>query len=258
MRPREDKPGFRWGAVAVAMLIAAWAPAPFAGEFTIAPLRVTLDRGNRASEISVRNEGTEPLRMQIQAMSWRQDSAGKDQYEPAEGLVYFPRALEIPPGESRLVRVGIRAAPVTQEETYRLFVEELPPPGPASAPTAGATVRVFLRVGVPVFVAPAVAERKIEITRLEMKGARAEWTVANQGNVHVAADRVQITASARDGTPLLTQQVQERYFLAGATRPLRYDIAPDLCRRVASVEVSVTGEDLDLRRRLDVGPGSCN
>src|SRR5450432_1756242 len=107
--------------------LVAWAPSLVAGEFTINPLRVNLDRATRSSEITVRNDDTAPLRMQVQAMSWRQDAEGKDQYEVSDDLIYFPRALEILPGESRIIRVGVKAAPVSREETYRLFIEELPP-----------------------------------------------------------------------------------------------------------------------------------
>ena len=114
------------------LALMVWAPLLMAGEFTINPLRVSLDRTARASEVTVRNDDATPLRMQVQAMSWRQDAEGKDQYEVSDDLIFFPRALEIPPGESRIIRVGVKAAPATREDTYRLFIEELPP---AVAPT---------------------------------------------------------------------------------------------------------------------------
>jgi fimbrial chaperone protein len=238
------------------LVLSAWAPAIVAAEFAILPLRVALDRTNRAAEVVVRNDDKAPLRMQVQAMAWRQDADGKDQYEPAEGVIYFPRTLEIPPGESRIVRVGIRAAPVTREETYRLFIEQLPPADQAPAPV-GATLRVLLRVGVPVFVAPAQAERKAEVTRLDMKAGQVRWAVANAGNVHFVAERVELAALARDGTRLYSRQFQERYFLAGVAKPLQAEIPPELCAQVAALEASVVGEHLDLRRRVDVEPGSC-
>jgi fimbrial chaperone protein len=237
-------------------VLAVWAPAIVAAEFAILPLRVALDRTDKAAEVVVRNDDKTPLRMQVQAMGWRQDADGKDQYEPAEGLIYFPRTLEIPSGESRIVRVGIRAAPVTQEETYRLFIEQLPTADQAPAP-AGATLRVLLRVGVPVFVAPAQADRKAEVARLDMKAGQVRWTVANAGNVHFAADRVELAALARDGTRLYARQFQERYFLAGVTKSLQAEIPPELCAQVAALEASVVGDNLDLRRRVDVEPGSC-
>jgi fimbrial chaperone protein len=241
---------------ALLLALAACSPALTAGEFAIVPLRVGLDRMSRSAEVTIRNEDTAPLRMQIEAMSWRQDGEGKDRYEPADGLIYFPRALEIPPGESRIVRVGIRAAPVTREETYRLFIEQLPPASP-QPPAAGATLRVLLRVGVPVFVAPAEAERKAEIGALAMKGGQVQWTVANAGNVHFVADRVELAALARDGTLLHTQQYQERYFLAGVTKSMQSDIPVELCPQVAALQASVLGEGVDARRKIDVEPGAC-
>jgi fimbrial chaperone protein len=240
-----------------AVALATWVSPLVAAEFSINPLRVDLDRANKAAEVVVRNDDTAILRMQVQAMTWRQDTDGKDQYEPAEGLIYFPRALEIPPGESRLVRVGIRAAPVTREDTYRLFVEQLPPAEQAPAPK-GATLRILLRVGVAVFVAPVQPERKADITRLEMKAGQAHWNVANAGNVHFVADNVELAALARDGTRLHVQRFQERYFLAGVVKPLRADVPREVCAQVAALEATVTGENLDLRRRVDVGPGTCN
>jgi len=124
---------------------------------------VSLDRTARASQIAVRNDDSAPLRMQVQAMTWRQDAEGKDQYEVSDDPIFFPRALEIMPGESRIIRVGVKATPLSQEETYRLFVEELPPAAPAEPQTGGASLRVYLRVGVPVFVAPAQSQNKAEI-----------------------------------------------------------------------------------------------
>ena len=78
--------------------LGAFAPMTEAAEFTINPLQVRLDRTSRASEIVVRNDDSAPLRMQVQAMTWRQDADGQDQYEPADDLLYFPRARRFPRG----------------------------------------------------------------------------------------------------------------------------------------------------------------
>ena len=244
-------------ALLLSLVLGAWTPALLAGEFAIVPLRVGLDRATRSAEVSVRNDDRAPLRMQLEAMAWRQDADGKDRYEPTDGLIFFPRALEIPPGESRIVRIGVRAAPVSREETYRLFFEQLPAPGQA-APPPGASLLVLLRVGVPVFVAPAQSERRGQITQLQMKGGQAMFTVANTGNVHFVADRVELVALSRDGARLHAQQYPERYFLAGAARPLAAAIPRELCPQVAALEAVVVGDEVDLRRKIDVGPGACN
>jgi fimbrial chaperone protein len=228
-----------------------------AAEFTINPLQVYLERTSRASEIVVRNDDSAPLRMQVQAMSWRQDANGQDQYEPADDLLYFPRAMEIPPGDSRVVRVGVKAAPVAREDAYRVFIEELPPAVPVSAGPPGTSLQVLLRVGVPVFVAPAQPDRKTEIIRLDLRGATAEWVVANTGNVHLRAERLELLGVARDGAKLFEQQFQERYFLAGVVKTLRFDIPPEKCAQLAALEAAVVAENLELKRKLDVAPGSC-
>ncbi len=245
----------RLGLMLVAL--AAWSTALYAGEFTINPLRVNLDRTTRASEITVRNDDTVPLRMQLEAMSWRQDADGKDQYEPAEGLIFFPRAMEIPPRESRIVRVGVRAAPVTREDAYRLFIEELPPPSGPDTGQMGTSLRIFLRVGVAVFVAPAQPKPTAEITHLDLRGGAAEWSVANTGNAHFRTEQVELIGVARDGTRVLLQDFPERYFLAGVTKTLRFDIPRESCRQFVALEAWVHGENLDLKRKLDVDPARC-
>ena len=238
-------------------VLVAVATAVDAGEFTINPLRVSLDRATRSSEITVRNDDSVPLRMQLEAMSWRQDASGKDQYESSDDLIFFPRAMEIPPGESRIVRIGVKAAPVTREDAYRLFIEELPPPSAPDTGSQGTSLRIFLRVGVAVFVAPAQPKRTGEITRLDLTGGVVEWSVANTGNAHFRAERVELAGVASDGTRVFSHEFPERYFLSDVVKTLRFDIPRDTCRQLAALEASVAGENLALKRKLDVDPARC-
>ncbi len=228
-----------------------------AGEFVINPLRVTLDRSTRSSEVVVRNEDKAPLRMQVEAMTWTQDAQGADRYEPAEGLLYFPRTMEIPPGASRVIRVGVRGLPVSREEAYRLFIEELPPAAGSAAPADGTSLRVFLRVGVAVFVAPAQPERKGEIIGLQIQGRQVQWAIANGGNVHIRADRIELAGTASDGSTVLSHVYPDRYVLAGMTRTLSLQLDPEACARLAAIEATLISERLNLKRKVDVGPGDC-
>jgi P pilus assembly chaperone PapD len=145
---------------------------------------------------------------------------------------------------------------VTREDAYRLFIEELPPAASEVAPQ-GASLRIFLRVGVAVFVAPVQAKPAGEITRLDLNAGVAEWSVANTGNAHVRADAVELAGLSRDGTRLFVQAFPERYFLAGTAKTLRFDVPRDVCRQVLTLEASVTGDHLGLKRRLDVDPARC-
>jgi hypothetical protein len=40
-------------------------------------------------------------------------------------------------------------------------------------------------------------------------------------------------------------------------KTLRFDIPRESCRQLATLEASVVGENLDLKRKLDVDPASC-
>ena len=239
------------------LLAFVWSAFAGAGEFVINPLRVTLDRTTRATEIVVRNDDKAPLRLQVEAMRWTQNSQGADEYEPSDGLLYFPRTMEIPPGESRIVRVGVRGAPVSSEDAYRLFIEELPPASAADDQAAGTSLRIFLRVGVAVFVAPAQPDRKAEITRLAMAGRQVEWSVKNVGNVHIRADQIEIAGVSRDGRRLFVTPFPDKYFLPGISRTMRFDVPADLCGSVAAIEASVLADRVNVARKLDVDPGAC-
>ncbi len=237
------------------VLLAGVSAAANAAEFVIAPLLVSLDRETRSSQIEIRNEDTQPLRVQMQAMAWTQDSEGKDQYAESDELIYFPKTLEIPPGELRIVRLGVKAPPITQEDAYRLFVEELP--GAEEPRYKGASVRVFLRVGVPVFVGPIDPKPQGEMSSLQLHGGVAQATVHNTGNAHFTAEQAVLVGLARDGKELFAKPVQDRYFLAGTTKHIRAQIPRDICRQLGTLEVAVVAEKLELKRRLDVSADSC-
>jgi fimbrial chaperone protein len=237
------------------VLLMVGAVAARAAEFTIAPLRIALDRESRTSQIEIRNAAQQPLRVQMQAMAWTQDAAGRDQYAESEGLLFFPKVLEIPAGESRIVRLGVKAAPIAQEDAYRLYVEELP--GPIQSAQPGASVRVFLRVGVPVFVAPAAPKLAGEVRGLDAANGSAHLAVANTGNVSLAADRMALVGLARDGRELFSKPLQERYVLAGITKQIDTEIPRELCPQIAALEAVVDAEPLALKRRVDVTAASC-
>ena len=82
-------------------------------------------------------------------------------------------------------------------------------------------------------------------------------SVANTGNVHIRADQLELAGIARDGTRLFAAPFTDRYFLAGTTRTMRFEIPVDACGRLAAVEASVLADRVNLSRRLDVDPGAC-
>jgi fimbrial chaperone protein len=99
----------------------------------VSPVRVTLSDSQKIGSLSVRNDGTEPITMQMEVLSWSQRE-GKAVFAATRELLANPPIFTIPAGSSQLIRVGLRRAPDVQRElTYRIAIQELaPPPDPDS------------------------------------------------------------------------------------------------------------------------------
>ena len=78
--------------------------------------------------LTVRNDGTEPVSMQLEVLNWSQE-AGKDVLTPSRELLANPPIFTVPAGGSQLVRVGLRRAPdATARANLSHCLQELPPP----------------------------------------------------------------------------------------------------------------------------------
>ena len=123
-----------------------------AANFTVTPTEVNLSPSATSALVTVRNGGKVPLRFEITLVSWSEDEHGTMALNPSSDVTFFPKLVELPPGASRNIRIGINAGTARDVElSFRLFVEELPD---QSAPAANA-VALRTKVGIPVFVRPA-------------------------------------------------------------------------------------------------------
>src|SRR4051812_36735151 len=80
-----------------------------AGDFAVSPLLVYFEGNAKSGQITVRNDGTEELRFEIHGRDWKQDATGADRYEDSDDLIFFPRSMAVPAGQTRIVRVGVKA-----------------------------------------------------------------------------------------------------------------------------------------------------
>lgn len=175
-----------------ASLVLMHAPA-WAGSFQVNPIRVDLRPGAQTAALTVKNTGEEPVVVQISIESWSQQE-GKDIYAPTKELLATPPVMTIPPSAERIVRIGLRRAPDRARELdYRLFLQEVPPP-----PKPGFQgLVVALRVGLPVFVAPAQgkATPRVSWRASRLPDNKLELTAANDGTAHLQVAEISV-----DGT----------------------------------------------------------
>ena len=179
-------------------LLAIVAAPVFAGQFSVSPIRVDLNNAQKSEAITVANTGDTPLRISVELKRWTQDATGADHYQAGNELVYFPRQMEVPVGEKRIVRVGRKGAPKASEAAYRLYINEQPP---EASSNAGGQVSMVVSFGVPVFVAPKTPDAQLQMHTPRVEKGNLILDLKNSGNSTVRLSRAVLGDEVIDNFP---------------------------------------------------------
>ena len=176
----------------------------------VSPVRATLSANQKIEAITVRNNGTEPMSMQLEVMNWSQQD-GNDVFTPTRELLVNPPIFTVPPGESQLIRAGLRRAPdASRELTYRIFMQELPPP---PDPDFMGT-KMLMRVSLPVFVLPALSAKPDLLWKAtRTPNGALKISLSNLGGVHIQIANFSLS-KPDSAQPWITQQTST-YVLNG-------------------------------------------
>lgn len=184
----------------------------WAGSFAVDPVRLNLSATAPTAALTVRNTGDASTLVQLELVAWAMENA-QEQYTPTDDLLATPPIFTIAPGQSQIVRVGLRRpAAGPREKSYRLFLQE-PPVQRQGDQVQG--LQVALRIGIPVFVAPAAPARpdvQWRTLRVDEDAIRIE--AANAGNAHMKLTGI----SLRSGEQEWAVQDGFAYLLPGDTR----------------------------------------
>jgi len=155
-------------------------------------------------------------------VQWTQ-AEGQDAYAATRNILASPPIFTVPPGGEQIVRVGLRQAPdALMERSYRVYLQEVPTP----APSGFKGMRVALRLGIPVFVAPGAARASAPLQATLQWGIRTGadgmlLTARNPGNAHVEVTR--ITLALKGESKLLFQRDVQGYVLPGQHHEWKFD-----------------------------------
>jgi fimbrial chaperone protein len=224
-----------------------------AGEWRVTPIRIELDKNAKSGVVTIVNEGTEKLNVQMKAMEWTQDAEGKDAYTETEDLIFFPKVMTVEAKEDRILRAGIKIPAVAKEKTYRLFVEEIPEPKKSE----GVNVAIAIRFGVPIFVKPLKAEPKGEVQNVQLSKGVVSATVKNTGNVHFMINKLSIKGRNDKGEEVFAKDISGWYLLSDVTRIYSAEVPSEVCKDVAKIEVQVVSDKLNLNGKADVDTAMC-
>ncbi len=229
-------------ALPLAALLAG-APPAHAASLQVSPVTLSFQPGQPALGLTLRNSGDAPLTGQVRVFSWTQN--GKDDVlEPVQALVASPPMVLIPQQGEQLVRV-VRTdrTPADRELTYRLLIDELPPPqGVASASEVTGGVNFRLRYSLPVFVPMpgAPGEPKLVWSLQQHDGA---WYLAasNRGGSHAQLSTVKLLGGGGESFEVSAGLLG--YALAGSGREWRLSdrFPPQLAANGLRVQATVNG-----------------
>ncbi|MBV8210796.1 MAG: molecular chaperone [Burkholderiaceae bacterium] len=255
MNPVDRANGF-WPK-AVIRPLAIWAivllaPPSYAGQFSVSPIRIDLDRKSRSDSITISNDETaRTIQMRAKLVEWTQDPAGNDVYRDSDDLIFFPRIFSIQKQEQQVIRLGWKAPPGATEKSYRLFLEELPQSAGGDAKPA--QVLFLVRFGVPVFVRPDTENFAGAIAALQATENGISVSVRNSGNQNFQIQSLLI----RSGHGY-EKEIVGGYVLAVSTKVISTAISYEVCTKLNRIDVVLKTDRIGtIERSFDWNPTDC-
>jgi fimbrial chaperone protein len=189
-----------------------------------------------ATTLTVINQSDSETSFQVRAFAWSQLGTGDDKLTATDELLASPPLATIASGATQVVRMLLRRPPQTQEASYRILLDQLPPPA------APGTVRIALRLSIPILAEPATCIAPHVKWRIESGDGRAWLVAVNDGCRHETVRDI-VLATAGGGSLKVEASVSP-YILAGAARHWRI-VTPGL--------LPPLGASLHLTARTDTG-----
>lgn len=232
---------FRSGALALAVLTATVSFA-VATSLHVTPVSIDLTAPAGAGLITLRNDGTRPVTVQMRIFKWVQQQ-GNDAYLPTKDVAVSPPMTKLAPGAEQIIRVVRTGKASAGQDSYRLLVDEIP----QAARRTQNGVQFLIRQSIPVFLsAPGIARATVVWTGAA-KGKTFTLTARNSGTDRQKVSRLLV--KDQNGKVLARVEGLAGYVLGSSTRRWDFDLPGG---------ASLKGRSLLLTAEDDKGPLSAN
>jgi fimbrial chaperone protein len=236
------------------LLLAGLPSGVFPASLKFVPMSILLDSEPMRGALTIINSGEEKVIVQLQLMRWVQDGQGSDVYEPTKDLVFYPQIVSIAAGKEGTVRVGYdQPGPPSGERSYRLFVQELPVKKPGEK-----VVRIALRVGIPVFIAPRNPRPVLSYENTRIADGQLQVMFKNSGNAHSVIQKISVTGLDEAGKEVFAKEVSGWYVLPGVSRAFPVEVAPGECQASKILKIQGTAGDVIVSGQFNVDAASCD
>jgi len=228
--------------------------APATARVDVSPTRVDLDPRHRSALVDLRNNGDSVLRFEVSAHGWSLDEAGETTLTDSREIALFPSIVELAPGASRAIRIGIAQLPRAGESSYRILVRQLPPL--QSEREAGAGIRVLTNFSIPVFASAGGGRAQPTLDAIALEGSQLTFTLRNTGDRSLRAVQVVARGVGPAGESLFENEAPGWYVLAHGARRFEVEVPRAACSRLRKIllEAQIAGAPpVHLERPLSCG-----
>ena len=172
------------------------------GDLLVTPRRIVFEGNKQIEEITLANTGQDSAFYSISFLQYHmtEDGSFEEITEPRPGqkfadpmLRYFPRSVELAPGESQVVRMQLRRLPNTKEGEYRshVYFRAVPDEKPlgqedAQTDTTAIGIRLTPIFGISI---PAIVRIGDLSATLSISDMKLEKTEENRLVLHTALNR---------------------------------------------------------------------
>lgn len=184
-----------------------------AGQFAVSPVRIYMEPRDRATAITLTNEGDEEMVLQADVFLWKQKPDGEDDLALTEELFLSPPIIKLAPKARQVVRLAMLKPPKSGPQlTYRMIVREIPVAKPVDKTVQ---VQIALAFSLPVFITPPNAKRALGCVVERIAADTARVVCENTGNAY-AHPREFVLTGANDEK--LASRDSGGYILPGIKR----------------------------------------
>lgn len=207
------------GLIAIS-LFAGISPSVMAGNFSVNPVRIFVAPRDRATALTITNEGNEPLVMNAELFSWKQDDKGEQVITVTDDLIMTPPVTKIAPKSKQVVRIALlRPRPANEQLTYRIIVTEFLEARPVTLENV--QLPMATAFSIPIFVTPRGVAKKVSCDVVRAAEGAHKVVCENTGNAYSHVSKFELNTPAGDKLAYLETG---GYLLAGVKRS--FDLAP--------------------------------
>lgn len=226
----------QWLAGMSLAIVCASAPA---ATFSVSPVRIYMEPRERATAVTVVNEGDAELVLESELFQWKQKADGADDLTPTDDLILAPPILKVPAKSRQVLRLAnLKPVPPGEQLTYRMIVREVPE---AAEPKPNAQIQVSLAFSLPVFITPPGVKSRLVCGVVQKSPALLVASCENQGEAY--AQPVNFAVKGLSGNTLLSQDVSAGYILPKVRREFELKQPPGGPAMNGPAKVAVTQDD---------------